>query len=114
MNAKYFKEQICEELDGASQYLKKAIDCFKSHPEWSKKFWDMSEAEQKHAANLYKMFMELYSESEGRDPYMSSMRDGIMECFSNNMRKIEDLKASYGIMMKDQSASYLYGEEDKE
>lgn len=113
MNAKYFKEEICEELDGASDYLKKAIDTFKSHPEWSKKFWDMSEAEQNHAACLYKMFMELYSESEGKDPYMISMRDGIMNCFSSNMRRIEDLKASYGIMSKEQSNSmYSYGEED--
>lgn len=101
MNANYFKDEICEELDGASDYMRKAIDCFKMHPEWSSTFVAMSEQEQKHAANLYKMFMELYSESEGKDPHMSSMRERIMECFSNSMRKIEDLKASYGIISKE-------------
>lgn len=98
MNARYFKEQICEELDGASQYLKKAIDCYKTHPDWSKQFAEMSEAEQHHATNLYKMFIEMYAESQGKDPYMSSMRDGIMECFSSLMRKIEDLKTTLSMM----------------
>lgn len=98
MNARYFKEQICEELDGASQYLKKAIDCYKTHPEWSRQFAEMSEAEQHHATNLYKMFIEMYAESQGKDPYMSSMRDGIMECFSSLMRKIEDLKTTLSMM----------------
>ncbi len=99
MNPKYFKDQICEELDGASCYLKKAIDMMKSHPEWSEKFKSMSEAEQNHATELYKMFMELYAESQGKDVYMTSMRDSIMECFSNQMRKIEDLKTTYDMMM---------------
>ena len=98
MTPKYFKEQICEELDGASQYLKKAIDCMKSHPEWSKAFKSMSEQEQHHATELYKMFMEMYTESDGKDQYMAQMRDGIMECFSIQMRKIEDLKVTYGLM----------------
>ena len=99
MNPKYFKDQICEELDGASCYLKKAIDMIKSHPEWSEKFKSMSEAEQHHATELYKMFMELYAESQGKDVYMTSMRDSIMECFSTQMRKIEDYKTTYDMMM---------------
>lgn len=98
MSPRYFKEQICEELDGASQYLKKAIDCMKSHPEWSDKFIEMSEAEQNHATNLYKMFIEMYAESQGKDPFMTSMRDGIIDCFSKNMRKIEDLKTTLSMM----------------
>lgn len=98
MNARYFKEQICEELDGASCYLKKAIDYMKTHPDWSRKFVEMSEAEQQHATNLYKMFIEMYAESQGKDSYLTSMRDGIMDCFSKNMRKIEDLKTTLSMM----------------
>ena len=99
MNPKYFKDQICEELEGASCYLQKAIDTMKSHPEWSGKFKSMSEAEQNHATELYKMFMGLYAESQGKDAYMTSMRDAIMECFSKQMRKIEDYRTTYDMMM---------------
>ena len=98
MTPRYFKEQICDELDGSCKYLKKAIDCMKTHPEWSKTFKHMSEMEQDHATALYKMFMEMYTEQESKDPWMEQMRDGIMECFSSNMRKIEDLKVTYGLM----------------
>ena len=59
----------------------------------------MSEAEQHHATNLYKMFMEMYAESQGQDPYMTAMRDGIMDCFSSSMRKIEDLRTTLDMMM---------------
>ena len=113
MNARYFKEQICEELDGASQYLKKAIDCYKTHPDWSKQFAEMSEAEQHHATNLYKMFIEMYAESQGKDPYMSSMRDGIMECFSSLMRKIEDLKTTLSMMTHEEKVKETKTEQPK-
>lgn len=98
MTARDFKEQICEELDGACNYLKKAIDYSASRPNWSSCFESMAEMEQGHATSLYKMFMELYTESEGKDAYMTQMRDAIMECFSTKMRKIEDLKSTYDIM----------------
>jgi rubrerythrin len=96
--AKYFKDQICDELKGAVCYLKKAIDWFKTRPEWAKHFYDMAEAEVGHATELYKMFMELHSENQDKDPYMSQMRDVIMECFSTEMRKIEDYKSTYSMI----------------
>jgi len=98
MNIKYFKDQICDELDGACDYLKKSIDYSVSKPKWSACFERMADMEQEHATSLYKMFMELYTESEGKDSYMTQMRDSIMECFSTKMRKIEDLKATHDIM----------------
>lgn len=96
--AKYFKDQICDELKGAVCYLKKAIDWIKIRPDWAEKFYTMAEAEEKHATELYKMFMQMYSESQGIDSYMSQMRDIIMDCFSTEMRKIEDCKSTYSIM----------------
>lgn len=96
---KYFKEQICDELKGACDYLKKAIVWQKTRSEWAKTFYEMAEAEEKHATNLYKMFMQLYSENQGVDSYMTQIRDMIMDCFSTEMRKIEDCKAAYMIMV---------------
>ena len=98
MTARDFKEQICEELDGACNYLKKSIDYYATRPVWAHCFMRMADMEQGHATTLYKMFMELYTESEGKDAYMTQMRDAIMECFSTKMRKIEDLKSTYDIM----------------
>ena len=94
---RYFKEQICDELDGAVCYLKKAIDWYKTKPEWSEKFYTMAEAEEHHATELYKMFMQLYSESQ-ETTYMTKMFDLIMDCFSQQMRKIENCKATYSLM----------------
>ena len=98
MNPRYFKDQICEELDGACDYLKKAIDTMAAHEEWSEHFNKMAGMEQEHATTLYKMFMEMYAASQGKDAYMTQMRDGIMDCFSTKMRKIEDLKITYDMM----------------
>ena len=98
MSPRYFKEHICEELEDASHYLIKAIDCMSHHPEWSKTFIKLSNDEETHATDLYRMFMEMYTTTENRDRMLESMRDGIMKCFSDNMRRIEDLKATYGLM----------------
>ena len=103
MNAKWFKDHICDELEGATCYLKTAIDTMKPYPEWSKKFLDMAEMEQHHATELYKMFMDMYTDTEGSDPYMKTMRDGIMNCFSTEMRKIEDYKTTYEMMSKQEA-----------
>lgn len=103
-NPRYFKDKICEELEGASHYLKKAIDMVKTHPEWAKTFRYMAEGEQEHATDLYKMFMELYTSTDEKDKYMESLRDAIMDCFSIHMRKIEDCKATLDMMMHQEDA----------
>ena len=103
MNAKWFKEEICEELEGAANYLKCAIDTMKSHHEWSKKFRKMADMEQEHATCLYKMFVEMYTETQGNDSYMTAMRDEIMNCFSKHMRTIEDYKTTYDMMLEKES-----------
>lgn len=102
MNPRYFKEQICDELEGAVDYLKKALDTFAAHPEWAEQFRDMADMEQEHATTLYKMFMELYTEEMPKAAWMESMRDGIMDCFSKYMRKIENCKATYSMMMQEE------------
>lgn len=100
MHPKWFKDEICEELQGAAEYWKCAIDTMKARPEWSKKFAKMAHMEQEHATCLYKMFVEMYAESQGQDTYMTSMRDAIMDCFSKQMRTIEDHKITYDMMME--------------
>ena len=59
MDIKYFKEQIHEELEGAKQYIEKAIEAKIDRPAWSRTFALMADAEAEHAGNLMKM-MECY------------------------------------------------------
>ena len=100
MHAVWFKDEICEELKGAETYLKCAIDNMKTNPDWAKTFHTMAEQEQEHATNIYKMFMDMYTNTEEPTTYMKSCRDAIMKCFSDSMREIEDLKTGYNMMWK--------------
>lgn len=109
MQPKWFKEEICEELEGSCTYWKCAIDTMKTYPEWSECFKHMAEQEQDHATNIYKMFMDMYTDIEEPDGYMKGLMEGIMQCFSTYMRKIEDHKITYEMMWKQEER-----EEDEE
>lgn len=99
MHHKYLKDQIAAELNDAANYLKKAIDLFGKYPEWAKKFKSISEERQKTSAELYKMFVQLCSDTKGQDAYISSIRDAVMDNFSDMMRKIEDYEMTYNIIL---------------
>ena len=103
MQPKWFKDEICEELEGACEYWKCAIDTMKTYPAWSDTFHEMAEQEQEHATHLYKMFMDMYTDMEEPDGYSKSLMEGIMQCFSTYMRKIEDHKVTYDMMAKQEA-----------
>lgn len=105
MYANYFRDQICEELDGACDYLKKAVDFMSTRPDFAQHFIEMSDMEEGHATTLYRMFMDLYMEDGGKDRYMTQARDRIMDCFSSKMRKLEDLRAAYGIIKHEEAVN---------
>ena len=64
MDMEYFKEQICDELDGAYCYAKKAIEIKAMVPAWGKMFIEMANAEMTHANNLFRMMNEYYAETQ--------------------------------------------------
>lgn len=55
MTLSYFKKQIMEELDGAKEYIEKAIEVKPNHPRWSMYFAKMADMEAGHAGNLMHM-----------------------------------------------------------
>ena len=59
MDLHYFKDHVYEELEGAKDYIERAIESKISHPAWCKTFVAMADAEADHAGNLMKM-METY------------------------------------------------------
>lgn len=98
MNPKYFKDKIYVELNEAQEYMKKAIDSIKSYPKWSSIFKTMSDDRYEHAGMLYKMFLDLYLESEDQKIYLNSLRDTIVEMFASMTRKIEGYRATYDLI----------------
>lgn len=55
MDLKYFKEQIHEELEGARDYIDKAVEAKVSNPAWCSTFAHMADAEADHAGKLMAM-----------------------------------------------------------
>lgn len=58
MTLRYFKDQIHEELQGAREYIDKAIEVKPTHPKWSMCFSKMADMEADHAGNLMRMLEE--------------------------------------------------------
>ena len=98
MNPKYFKDKIPAELEASYEYIKKAIDSMKSHPDWSYTFKVMSDERYAHAEQMYKMFMELYLDSKDHETYLNSIRDVIIETFASKTLMIEGYRATYDLM----------------
>ena len=73
MNLEYFKTQIRDELDGAKEYIEKAIESKISHPSWSNCFVGMSDAEIEHATKLMKMMEECMRKNRGLKSEESSL-----------------------------------------
>ncbi|MBP5595176.1 MAG: hypothetical protein J6Y02_07325 [Pseudobutyrivibrio sp.] len=105
MHHKYLKDKISLSLDESMDYIKKAIDLIGNRNEWAEKFRIMSENKQKEALELYTMFTQLYSENKKKDAYLISIRDMIMDMFSDKMTKIENYKVTYNLMVKDEEES---------
>ena len=62
-------------------------------------FKSISDERQRTSAELYKMFIQLCSDTKGQDAYISSIRDAAMNVFSDMMRKIEDYEMTYNIIL---------------
>ena len=92
MDAVYFKDHICEELDGACDYIKKAIELKAMDAAMAKIFMEMSAAELNHATQLHKMFGEYYTKVTGvykeAPEYLVKIKDRIEEVFPEKSAKV--------------------------
>ncbi|MBR4377273.1 MAG: hypothetical protein IKP50_00075 [Bacilli bacterium] len=76
----YFKKLMWEELDGAKEYIKLALEFKATYPEWGKMFVDMSTAELNHATNIYKMAEMSYTETKGAYKEVPEWIDEMWKC----------------------------------
>ena len=100
MNSEWFRETICEELDGACSYVKKGIELRAMQSTWADKLVKMSAEELEHAKHFYKMFEE-YCEIQkkeygGKLPYyIAEDWEAVASCFDRKVSHILQLHGEY-------------------
>ena len=98
MDIYYLKEHMCEEFEGAEDYLKQALNLREVNAEWSKNFYDMGKVELDHAMNLYKMLNQHYRELDA-DPslsgYMRPFKDEIDDSYMEKSGAVRAMMETY-------------------
>lgn len=99
MDIEYLVDKIKDELCGAKSYIKMAIELKPMTETWSKKFYEMSIEEHKHANNFYSMFNEYCSKisNEYTDlpDYIKEMRHEIVDMYTDYTACIKALWEAY-------------------
>ena len=89
----YLQEHILEEIDGAVDYWTKAVE--HKNDEWGILFRQMANMEIEHANVLTKIFSKTPKSNEITDKDYAEMYKKIMDSYTHNMSKIENLKKMY-------------------
>jgi hypothetical protein len=93
MNVQYFKYQIYDELNGAKDYIEKAIEIRAMNPTWAKTLADMSATELSHATHLYEMFEQYYKklseEYKEMPDYIQETKDCIVAMYVEKTAKVK-------------------------
>lgn len=95
MDVCYYNNQIKEELDGACDYIQRAIITKAEHPQWSALYMRMSDAELEHAKDLIDIFEDDYKESATDDPIYEDIRAALLSMYTENVAKIRLMHQSY-------------------
>lgn len=100
MDIHAFKCKIEEELCGAKEYAKMAIEKKASHPDWAAMFLEMSIAELNHASNLVKManayYQNLQSKFHEMPEYITDCHEELTEMYTKKYAKVKYLHEAYG------------------
>ena len=91
----YLSRHINEEIEGAIDYLTKALEWKTRDKDISSKFYKMSEMEVEHANCLTKMFNSMDKPDTMSDSEFSSMQKSIIDSYTQSMSKIEHMKKLY-------------------
>lgn len=89
----YLKSHIVEEIDGAMDYMMKAIE--NKGTTTGSKFYKMAEMEVEHANCLTHMFNSTDKPQNISDADYAKMHKEIMEKYATSMGKFETLKHLY-------------------
>ena len=90
---KYLKDHILDEIDGAIDYMTKAVEHKKD--EWGSVFCRMAQMELDHANALTKMYMQIEKPKTVTDAEYSEMTKSILNSYAEGMGKVEAMKKLY-------------------
>jgi hypothetical protein len=89
----YLKDHIIDEINGAIEYMQKAVE--NKGAMCGETFMQMAKMETEHASALYKMFQKHEKPSSMSDKDYSMLLKEILDKFSDGMEKFESLKKMY-------------------
>ena len=89
----YLKTHILEEIDGAIDYMTKAVEHKKD--EWGCMFRKMADMELEHANALTKMFMKTEKPKTVTEAEYTEMHKAILDAYASGMSKVEAMKKLY-------------------
>ena len=100
MDLEYFYCKIKDELCGAKEYIKYAIELKSMASSWSKVLMQMSEAELSHATNLYNMAMDYIDRmSQGYSKkvpeYVTDFKEKITDCYTKHSTEVKMMHMMY-------------------
>ena len=90
---KYLKTHIIEELDGAVDYMKKAVEN-KGH-QCGETFRQMSQMELEHANSLLRMFRQQEKPKTVLDAEYAELQKAVLGAYTDKMSEIEALRKMY-------------------
>ena len=91
----YLSKHIHEEIDGAIDYMTKALEWKTKDRGIAAKFYKMSEMEVEHANCLTKMFTSTPKPDTVTDAEFSATQKNIIDAYTQSMSKIENMKKLY-------------------
>lgn len=99
MTLEYFHDRICDELSGAEDYIKFAMEVRAMDSSFGKHFVEMSAMELDHATTLYKMFETYYQQASKAfteiPEHMSKMQKCITDKYMEGYAKVKALHDAY-------------------
>ena len=99
MTLEYFNDRICDELSGAEDYIKFAMEVRAMDASFAKQFVEMSAAELDHATRLYKMFEQYYAKVTAGHvevpEYMQKIQKCVIDCYMEGYPKVKALHEAY-------------------
>ena len=90
---KYLKDHIVDEVEGAVDYMEKAIE-HKGTPEGTM-FRQMSEMELEHANALVRMFRNTPKPDDMKDAEYAECQKEVLDTYVDAMGRFETMKALY-------------------
>ena len=99
MDQEYLKDCMCEELDGAKEYIQRAIEIKAMDASWGKRFYEMSTQELNHAQYFFDMSKDYYEKvtSAFKEPpeYMEDCMDESVRIFTERYAQIKIMQGMY-------------------